>query len=57
MTEIQPQGAYSAYYMFGFKRKFTFFLRTVPDIADYLLLTEEILRSFLYQLSQGIIYV
>ena len=57
MTEIQPQGAYSAYYMLGFKHKFTFFLRTVPDIADYLLLIEEILRLFLYQLSQGIVYV
>ena len=30
--------------MFGFKHKFTFFLRTVPDI-DYLLPIEETLRS------------
>ena len=28
-----------------FKHKFTFFLRTVPDIADYLLPIEETLRS------------
>ena len=40
IAEIQPQAAYSAY-MFGFKHKFTFFLRTVPDIADYLLPIEE----------------
>ena len=44
IAEIQPQAAYSAY-IFGFKHKFTFFLRTVPDIADYLLPIEEILRS------------
>ena len=31
--------------MFGFKRKFKFFLGTVPDIADYLLPIEETLRS------------
>ena len=39
---IQPQAAYSAF-TFGFKHKFTFFLRTVPDIADYLLPIEETL--------------
>ena len=31
--------------MFGFKHKFTFFLRTVPDISNYLFLIEETLRS------------
>ena len=31
--------------MFGFKHKVTFFLRTVPDIADYVLPIEETLRS------------
>ena len=31
--------------MFGFKHKFTFFLGTVPDIADCLLPIEETLRS------------
>ena len=31
--------------MFGFKHKSTFFLRTVPDVADYLLPIEETLRS------------
>ena len=31
--------------MFGFKHKFTFFLPTVPDVAEYLLTIEETLRS------------
>ena len=31
--------------MFGFKHKFTFFLRTVPDISDYLFTIEETSRS------------
>ena len=31
--------------MFGFKHRFTFFLRTVPDISDYLFPIEETLRS------------
>ena len=31
--------------MFGFKHKFKFFLRTVPDISDYLFAYEETLRS------------
>ena len=44
IIEIQPQAAYSAY-MSGFKYKFTFFLRTVPDIANYLLSIKETLRS------------
>ena len=40
--------------MFGFKNKFTFFLRTVPDIADYLLPIEETLRSsFISVLTWG----
>ena len=47
IAEIQPQAACSAY-MFGFKQKFTFFLQTVPDIADYLLPIEETLRSRFY---------
>ena len=44
IAEIQPQAAYSAY-MFRFKHEFTFFLQTLPDIADYLLPIEETLRS------------
>ena len=44
IPEIRPPAAYSAY-MFGFKHKFTFFSRTLPDIADYLLPIEEKLRS------------
>ena len=44
IAKIQPQAAYSAY-MFGFKQKLTFFLRTVSDMADYLLPSEETLRS------------
>ena len=40
--------------MFGFKHKFTFLLRTVPDIADYLLLIEETLRSrFIPAITRG----
>ena len=48
IAEIQPQPAYSAHmskYVFFFKHKFTFFLRTVPDIADHILPIEETLRS------------
>ena len=45
IAEIQPQAAYSAY-MFRLKNKFTLFLQTVPDIANYLLLIKEILRSY-----------
>ena len=44
IAEIQSQAAYSAY-MFGFKHKFTFFLRTVPDITDYLFPIEETLKK------------
>ena len=44
IPEIRPPAAYSAY-MFRFKHKFTFFSRTLPDIADYLLPIEEKLRS------------
>ena len=40
VAEIQPQADYSVY-MFGFKHKFTFFLRK----ADYLLPIEQKLRS------------
>ena len=40
----KDQVAYSAY-MFGFKNKFTFLLRAVPGIANYLLPIEETLRS------------
>ena len=50
MAEIQPQAGYPAY-MFGFKHKFTFFLRTVPATSHYLFPIEETLRSpVLYQL-------
>ena len=44
IAEIQLQAVCSAY-MFRFKYKFTFFLRAVPDIVDYLLPIEETLRS------------
>ena len=44
IAEIQLQAAYSAY-IFGFKHKFTFFLRTVSDIADYLHPIKETIRS------------
>ena len=44
IVEVEPQAAYPVY-MIGFKHKFTFFLRTVPDIAGFLFLIEETLRS------------
>lgn len=44
-------------YMFGFKHKFTFFLRPVPDTADYLLSTEDTLRSRFIPATTGVIYV
>ena len=31
--------------MLGFKNKFRFFVQTVPDIANYLLPSEEFIRS------------
>ena len=35
IAEMEPQGAYAAF-IGGFKGKFTYFLRTIPDIHDYL---------------------
>ena len=53
VVEVKPQAAYPAY-MFGFKHKFTFFIRTVPDIADFLFLIEETLRSrFIPAIARG----
>ena len=40
---MQPQAAYSGY-LFEFKHKFTFFGRTVPDIAEYVFPIEETLN-------------
>ena len=46
IAEIKPQAAYSLYiYIFELKHKFTFFLRTVPEIAGCLLPIEETLKS------------
>ena len=40
--------------MFGFTHKSTFFVRTIPDIADYLLPIEEALRSrFIAAITRG----
>ena len=55
IAEIQLQAAYSAY-MFRFKHKLTFFLRTVPDIADYLLPIKETIRSRFIPAIKGVIY-
>ena len=53
IAEIQPRAPYSAY-MFGFKQRFRFFLRTVPDISDYSLPIEETLRSrFIPAITEG----
>ena len=53
IAEIQPRAAYSAY-MSRFKQKFTFFLRRVPDISDYFLPIEEMLRSlFIPAITRG----
>ena len=45
IAEVKPQAAYSAY-MYGFNLKFAFFLETVLDIADCLLLIAEPGRSY-----------
>ena len=44
-------------YMFGFKHKFTFFLRPVPDTADYLLSIEVTLRLRFIPATKGVIYL
>ena len=56
IAEIQPQAAYSAY-MFRLKNKFTLFLQTVPDIANYLLLIKEILKSCFIPATTEVIYL
>ena len=43
-AESQPQAAYSAF-IFGFVRKFTYYLRTIPDIAELLLPIEQFIAS------------
>ena len=56
IAEIQPRAPYSAY-MFGFNQRFRLFLRTVPDISDYLLSIEETLRSrFILAITEGHIF-
>ena len=44
IAEIQPQAAYSAY-VHGFRGKFTYFLRTIPDISYCLQPVEDIIRN------------
>ena len=44
IAEIQPQAAYSAY-VHGFRGKFTYFLRTIPDITYCLQPVEDIIRN------------
>ena len=53
IAEIQTAATYSTY-IFGIKHKFTFFLETVPDLADYLFPIEETLRShFIPAITEG----
>ena len=44
IAESQPQAAYSAF-IFGFVHKFTYYLRTIPDIAQLLLPIEQFIAS------------
>ena len=53
IADIQAAANYPAY-IFGIKHKFTLFLQTVPDLADYLFPTEETLRShFIPAITEG----
>ena len=50
----QPQACYSAY-NFGFKHRWTYFLRTLPDIQDLLEPLENLRCSFLRLLGASVI--
>ena len=52
IAEIQPQAAYSAY-VHGFKGKFVYFLRTIPNINDHLQPIEEVIRNNLIPAITG----
>ena len=44
IAEIQPHAAYSAY-VHGFKEKFVYFLRTIPNMNNHLQLIENVIRN------------
>jgi hypothetical protein len=53
IAELQPQAAYSAYIK-GFKNKFTYFMRTIPNINEFMQPIEDILMtSFIPAISGG----
>ena len=53
IAEMEPQGAYAAF-IGGFKSKFTYFLRTIPDIHDYFQPIEDtIANKFIPAISGG----
>ena len=55
IADIQPQAAYAAY-IHGFKSKFTYFLRTISDIADLLQPIEDVLRNmFIPAITGGVL--
>ena len=55
IAEMEPQGAYAAF-IGGFKSKFTYFLRTIPDIHDYFQPIEDtIANKFIPAISGGCI--
>ena len=43
IAEIEPQSAYAAF-VFGFRRKLTYFMRTIPDLNNLLVPIEESIR-------------
>ena len=53
IAEMEPQSAYAAF-VFGFKSKLTYFIRTIPDMNDLLIPLEETIRSrFIPALTGG----
>ena len=52
IAEINPQAAYSCY-VNGFKRKYTYFLRTIPNMKDSLHQIEKIIRHYLIPAITG----
>ena len=52
IAEINPQAAYSCY-VNGFKHKYTYFLRTIPNMNDFLHPIEEIIRHYLIPAITG----
>ena len=53
IAEIEPQSAYAAF-VFGFRSKLTYFMRTIPDLNNLLVPIEEIIRfRFIPALTGG----